>query len=191
MSQTDVPADAGWMEARIEAYVDGDLPAAERERFEATVAADPAWRVEVRAANAVRAGLRALPHASAPPAVAAAALRRIEQIERQDRREAVRRAWGQAWAATWRPALAMGVLVAAVVTSTFVGPAPRPLNATREPSAAEVQRAVQEARWALAYLSDVGRKTGVLVRKDVIGARVVAPAESALRAPDEEARAAN
>ena len=46
----------------------------------------------------------------------------------------------------------------------------------RQPSAAEVARATQQARYALAYLGKVSRQASLDVRDDVLARRVVLPA---------------
>ena len=52
---------------------------------------------------------------------------------------------------------------------------------------AEVERAEAQAEWALALVADLTRETGRAVREDVLRARVAAPVQEALAAPDLDA----
>lgn len=61
-----VPTDA-WMDAHIEAYVDGTLSPEGTTRFEAGLQADPRWKQQVERARDIRAFLRAQSPPSPPP----------------------------------------------------------------------------------------------------------------------------
>jgi hypothetical protein len=167
--------DRDWVDARVEAYLDGELSAGERARFEALAFSaedgETDWRAEVHLAHQIRAGLRALPPPVCPPhvarAVLAAARRRRAQAWKArlyERLEPLWRDWG-------RPALAMTALVLLVVSAALLGRPPRPAD---DP---EVARALAEVQWTLAYLSEVGRETGRTVRHDVLEERVVEPVQ--------------
>ncbi|MFQ5572063.1 MAG: hypothetical protein ACE5G0_20495, partial [Rhodothermales bacterium] len=75
--------------------------------------------------------------------------------------------------ALWQPALAMTFLLLLVVSSSLIGKPPRHHTA-------EVQQALAEVQWTLAFLSEMGRQTGQAVRDDVIKERVVWPVQDAL-----------
>lgn len=160
--------DAHWMAARVEAYVDDDLPPAERARFEAALADDPAWQHEVALARRIQVGLRALPAPPCPPRVLAA----LPHADRPPRPAPLpRRRWP-----TLRPALAGLALVGMVALSALPGRRPAPPPPVAE---AEVEQALADVKWTLAYLSSVSRRTGEAVRRDVED-RVVAPARAAV-----------
>lgn len=171
------------MDARLEAFLDGTLPAADREACAAALRADPAWQAELALARRIRQGLHALPVEPCPPAVTAAVLAHARRHAAPPWPERLA-AWIDAQAAVLgRPVLAMAVLVLVVVAASLVGrpqPAPQTLAAASE---AEVEQALAEVRWTLAYLSEVGRQTGRSVRRDVLEERVVAPVHEAIAAP--------
>jgi anti-sigma factor (TIGR02949 family) len=151
----------------LEPYLDGDLPRDEAERVRAHVASCAACAAELALAEAVQRELRALPELDCPPEV----LERI-RASRPQGAEVVplRRAW--------QPSRAARIAsIAAALALTVGGTAfllqPRP---PAQPSAAEVARATEEARFALAYLGQVNRKAGLDLREDVFEKRLVAPA---------------
>ena len=165
-----------WMDTRVEAYLDEGLPADEQARFEHALAADADWEAELFLARQIRDGLHALPQPVCPPRVADAVL---AQVRRQAQASWANRlqTWIEAqWLALWQPALAMAVLLLLVVSAALVG---RPQQQTTYADA-EIERAMQEVQWTLAYLSEVGRQTGKRVRDDVIAERVVGTVQGAL-----------
>ncbi len=164
---------ADWMDDRLEAYLDDALPADERRAFVQRLR-DEDWDDELLLARQVRDGLRALPQPRCPMPVTQAVLAEVRQ-----RRRASRAARLQAWLEAqlrsfWQPALAMSVLVLVVASAVLFG---RPPQHTHS---AEVEQALAEVRWTLAYLTEVGRETGHAVRDDVIEKRVVSPMQQAL-----------
>lgn len=171
-----------WMEDRIEAYLDGELEEAERASFERHLAGDQAWEAELFLAGKIRNGLQALPQPVCPPHVMHAVLAEVAQLEQRSWRHRLKGWADRWWAAFWQPSLAMALLLAVVVTATLVGrsPAPASMPAQADLEAAAVQEALAEAKWTLAYLSEVGRETGKAVRHDVLEERVVAPMQHAL-----------
>ena len=68
---------------------------------------------------------------------------------------------------------------ALVVSASLVGKPEQPEVQFAGIQDAEVQRALAEVEWTLAYLSDLGRQTGETVRRDVIKERVVEPVQDA------------
>ncbi len=164
-----------WMDARVEAYLDEVLPTDEQARFEHALAADADWEAELFLARQIRDGLHALPQPVCPPRVTDAVL---AQVRRQAQVSWIDRLQGwieQQWLALWQPALAMAVLLLLVVSATLIG---RPTQQATYADA-EVERAMQEVQWALAYLSEVGRQTGKVVRDEVIAERVVLTVQDA------------
>jgi anti-sigma factor RsiW len=61
----DCPSDR-WIDAHLEAYVDGALSPEDQARFEAGLRADPAWQSEVDHARSIRTYLRSQTPPSAP-----------------------------------------------------------------------------------------------------------------------------
>ncbi|MFQ5572008.1 MAG: anti-sigma factor family protein, partial [Rhodothermales bacterium] len=105
-----------WMDARVETYLDGGLPAEEHEAFEQALADDADWEAELFLARQIRIGLRTLPQPTCPPHVTEAVLAQVRgeaQVSWKDRFHA----WmEQQWTALWQPALAMTFLLLLVVS---------------------------------------------------------------------------
>lgn len=179
MKPFDAPPNADWLDDRVEAYLDGDLAAAEAAVFEAHLLQNEVWEEEMLLAEQIRQGLRALPEPWCPPAVTAAVLATVRQQVRQAWWTRLTDGFRQQTALLWRPALAMAALALLVVMASRIGtpslPAPSP-TAQR----AEVQRALAEVRWTLAFVSEVGREAGASVRDDVLAPHVVQPMQHAL-----------
>ncbi len=72
---TTTPGSPAWMNDRVEAYVDGDLDAADRALFERVLAQRAHWQRQVAQAERIAATLRAMPQPACPAHVADAVLR--------------------------------------------------------------------------------------------------------------------
>ncbi len=164
-----------WMDDRLEAYLDGDLTPEEAARFERGLSGDD-WAAELRRAASIRDGLHAMPLPECPPHVTRAVLREARRRARAEWLHRTREGLTHAWRLTARPALAMAVLVALVVVAALVTRPPRPAPGV------EVEHALAEVKWTLAYLSEVGRQTGASVHRDVLDAHVFGPMHEALGA---------
>ena len=169
------------MDDHIEAFLDEDLPPDEAARFEAHLATD-GWEEELLLARQIRDGLRALPVPPCPPEVTHAVLQQARREARASRRLRLREhldslhAWlTQAWRPLWQPALAMSMLLALVVAVGTLGRGPQ--QPTDDP---EVAQALAEAKWTLAFLSEIGRETSRSVRSEALEPHVVAPMNEAL-----------
>jgi len=167
-----------WVEDRIEAYLDGELPPDESALIETLIADEENWTSELLLAQHIRDELRALPEPTCPPAVTQAV---ITEVRRQARVawKARFRLWADRWwIELWQPTLAMTLLALIIITSTIVG-RQQPI-VRNEIDAAEVQHALAEAKWTLAYLSQIGKQTGQSVRHDVLEARIIEPMHHAI-----------
>lgn len=155
----------------LESFVDGELDAAAATTAQAHLDGCPACAAEHRLATAVRDELRALPEMDPPRSVL---LEVRHEIDRERfRKPTAHRAFRRRWAT-----LAAAVLAAAVIgLSLWREPAIRPAI---EPDpaavrAAEIDRATEEARFALAYMGQITRRAGLKLRDDVLIERVAAP----------------
>lgn len=165
-----------WLDARIEAYVDGELcPAdgAELERYLTTGMGEH----DVRMSRRVRDGLRSL----SSPMLPVGASRYVLERARAES-DSVPVTWLRwiargLWTPVLRPVFAMALLVLVVVSAVLIG---RPVPVEQISATAEVQQALAEAKWALAYVSHVGRETGSSVRSEVLQPHVVRPMQQAL-----------
>lgn len=168
-----------WMDARVEAYLDGALSVGEEARFEQGLAVDADWDAELFLARQIRDGLRALPDPVCPPHVTEAVLAQVRREARTSWIEQFHAWMQQQFTALWQPALAMTVVLLLVVSASLIG---RPAPPAPTYADAEVEQALAEVKMALGYLSEVSRQTGKVVRDDVIAERVVGNVQHALNA---------
>lgn len=170
-------------DALIEAYVDDEVSPSERGQLEAFVASDPDARDELQLARTLKRRLGALPQPQCPPDVTRAVLSAARSDVRRTFVERLRAAMAASWTTVVRPSLAVGVLVAVVVGGALITmPADDPAPTEAVASTEEVDRALDEAKWALAYISNLGRETATSIRDDVLDERVVRPVNRALEA---------
>jgi len=193
MKQPNHSIEYAWMDERVEAYVDGDLPADERERFEAMLEAHPEWEKQVQYARRIQTELHTLPHASCPPQVLDAVFERTRQ--RTNGASATESWWNWVWRELdiemhtgWKPALAFAMLLLVVVTSSLLtdpqnpaGLFDQPVTSSQQYSAAEIQAAETQAKWAIAYIAKVSQETGSTVENKVLEENLTAPVRRALR----------
>lgn len=151
----------------VEPYVDGDLEPVEAERLWVHLESCSACAGELALAQRIQAELRALPQLDCPPEI-------VERVRREGAqilpfRPPVRGGSGL----PFRLAAAAALLAVALGGGAFFI---RSQQQPRQPSAAEVARATQQARYALAYLGRVSRQASLDVRDGVLARRVVLPA---------------
>ena len=151
-----------WMEERIEAYLDGQLPPDEEAHFERLLDEDASWQDEVDLACRIRDGLHALPEPACPPRVTQAVLEKANAGPAPSIRDRLD-AWWDAQV-LWQPALAAGLALVLIALSALLL---MPATSPDQPSRAEVQQAAAEVKWTLAYLAHVGKETGEKLQQDV------------------------
>lgn len=183
------PLDASlhdWMDARVEAYVDDELPPDERETFERVLADHDHWALQVRCARRIHNELYDLPQPTCPPQVTQAVL---EHARRDQRPPSLAEWWSGLmerwfavpWRTAWQPALAMALLVALVISSVWLSQPPETTPpATAQYSPTEIKQAEDQAKWALAYIAHVGQETQTALRQEVIQNRIASPMRRAL-----------
>jgi len=167
---------------RIEALVDGELEEMEATALHEHFESCPGCARQYRLATEIRQELRGLPELDTPQHV-------LQAVLGTARRKASRRwSWDSFWQAP-RPAwIALGAATVAALLAVMI------LIPTQEPTAparsAEVERATEEARLALAYLDKLTHRTARDLREDVVQKRVVEPAarglSRSLKAPETE-----
>lgn len=184
------------MDARVEAYVDGDLPPPERATFEQVLDESPHWQAQVRHARRIRDELHTFATPSCPPQVTDAVLtetrRRANGASSTD---ASMGWWTWLWReldielqAGWKPALAFATLLLIIVTSSLLTDPQQSAGLVQQQSggaqhytSAEIQQAETKAKWAIAYIAQVSQKTGSTVEETVLEENVARPMRRALR----------
>ena len=156
-----------WVQERLEPYMDTELPDDERSALEAHLRICTSCSAELETARKVQETLRILPAQAAPEQITA----KVYAHARADLR-ARRRTWLQSWTTDWRPVLGMAV-AAILLIFTTIGLQDQEPTDTMTP--AEIARAERQVKWTIVYLSQVGRRTGLTVRDEVIGSRIVRP----------------
>jgi anti-sigma factor RsiW len=165
------PDDCAAILPLLEAYLDGELLAAEAKGVREHVARCPDCAAELRLAQAIQDGLRALPELDAPPAV----LARVRATASSERPNVVpfgRPSSPRRYAAL-AAALALAVLGALLLFELRSPTPPRP-------SPQEVAQATEQARLALAYVDQVSRRAGLALKDEVLPERLLAPAARGL-----------
>lgn len=169
----------------LEAYLDGDLSETDARGLEAYAASDDDAGRELRLARLMQQHLRQMPQPICPPEVTRAVLSTVRADARRSFGRRLRDAASLSWSTILRPSLAMGVFIGAVVAAALIGrpaadnPA-TPVTVSAEATPQEVEQALTDAKWALAYLSNVGRRTATTIRDDVLEEHVVQPVNRAL-----------
>lgn len=179
--------------SRLEAFVDGELEASETERWERHLVSCESCRDRLELTRSVKRELGSLPAFDAPEHVLEAVLRAArDETARADAGAATDRASRVGWWAALRPlpvAAAVATLLAAALWLVPRGVEeadPRSAAVSPATEAVVVERAAAEARWALAYVSTVSRRTGERIRDDLIGRRWIGSTARGLRAVSAE-----
>ena len=167
-----------WMNDRIEAFLDGEVSPDESAVIEKMMADDACWSTELLLAQQVRDELRALPKPVCPASVTQAVFTETRRQARVAWKDRIRLWIDRWWVELWQPTLAMSLLALIIIMSTLVGRQSQVVQNGVE--MAEVQQALAEAKWTLAYLSELGKQTGQSVRHEVLETRVVEPMHHAL-----------
>ncbi len=155
----------------LESYLDGELDAAAAATFQAHLESCPACAAEHRLAEAVRSELRALPALDAPSSVLREVQHEIER-ERFSKPPALP-STGRRWAALAAAVLATAAIGLSLWQQSTQQPKIEQDRAAAE--AAEIARATEEARFALAYMNQITRRASLKLRDDILIERVAAP----------------
>jgi anti-sigma factor RsiW len=180
----ELPDDCAAVLPLLESYLDDELSPTESEGVREHLARCPACAAELRLAEAIQIGLRALPELDTPPEVLAR-VRALAAEETAEETAAVlpfeRPAPKLSHPGRFRFATLAAALVLALLGGLFLfqlrspRPAPQPSAATPA-TPAEVARATAEARYALACIGRASRRAGLEIKDDVLPAHLVAPA---------------
>ena len=168
------------MDERIEAYVDGDLPADEQARFERALQTAPRWRAHVEQARIIRDGLHTLPRLACPPSVAEAVQATVQQRQTDRAERAPQRRLRLRPSAVWTSAVAAALLLV-IAFAALRHPSVPSDTETRPFTEAEVEQATAEIAWTLAYLAQLGEETGRAVEDVLPNAELVRSTRQALQ----------
>lgn len=189
MKRPDASSQVEWMDARVEAYVDGDLPDDAEARFEQIMQDNEYWEKQVSQACRIRDSLRSFPEPTAPPELTQ---RIFEQTSRahqslpwwREMLQSVMQTWRAVVAARQQPVVDYAVGLALVAVAVFFivmpldngvspnGVSPQVSSQLDVPitapySEAEVKRAVVKAKWTFNHVSDVGEMTARTLQEEL------------------------
>lgn len=174
--KTSEPTPCADIQNQIEACIDGDLSGEHLAAIDRHISACPACSREMALARRVRTALNALPVPDAPAGVAGRVFAQI----RAERHETLqpwlfwqRKSWLRP---AWRPLGAVAAAILLIWMGARMAQTPERIgtvsNSAGDISAEELALAEDQAKWALGYISQVSRRTGLTVRDDIIGGRV-------------------
>jgi anti-sigma factor RsiW len=153
----------------LEPYVDGDLAAAEAARLRSHLESCPACAAELALTRRIQRELRSLPQLDCPPEI-------VERARRQGA-EVVPFRLPLRRRRTGLPLRTLRVAAAAALLALSLGGGALFIRSQQQRQrAAEIAQATAQARYALALLGRVSRRTGLDVRDEVLARRVVLPA---------------
>lgn len=153
-----------WLDDRIEAYLDDDLPEEERRQVERLLDDNVPGRQSLSWAITIRDELRALPTPACSPDLQKNIMKEVRREAWSGYRTRFRSGFALflqgPFAKQWRPAIATLMLLVVATVVVFVINRPNLPEPSQEISQAEVDQALAEAKWALGYVSKTGRLTG-------------------------------
>ncbi|MBO6573975.1 MAG: hypothetical protein JJ896_01045 [Rhodothermales bacterium] len=149
----------------IEAFLDGMLSPEERQTVLGRAARDAGFAARLDLAKSIREALRTMPSEAAPPDLLPAVIR---EVRRDARRQMLARV--SRWFVSFdvRPALVTASLVLVIVMAGILGRPAEPV-----PTEPEVAEALEQIKWTLGLVSEVGQITAVHLRDDVLEPHVI------------------
>ena len=165
-------SDCEWVRVRIEAWLDGELDRPEADRFERHAGGCPDCDAEIELARSVSATLRSLPAVKCPGGLVERAAAVAAGRTRPTLRERVAGWFEPHLEVFLRPAMVAMTLVV-IAAGVFVLTGRKGMNGAIDPySHAEVEAAAQDAMIAFAYVGRYTRRTGSVLRREVIAERI-------------------
>jgi anti-sigma factor RsiW len=172
-----------WMQAHLEAYLDGDLSPTEVTIADLHLARCADCAAELKLARRVAGSLRSLPGQSCPARVTDTVRAHIGAAG--NRRYGVKpMPWYYRWQELFKRPLMIGAVTALfVVLTAVVGTrSPKQPQYTR----AQIEEAEIEAKMALALVSEITSRAGVAIEKDVLSVPLVKPALRAVKKKNDQ-----
>jgi anti-sigma factor (TIGR02949 family) len=171
------PVNCDWVLDRIDPFVDGDLPDTEALTLSRHADTCSICAEEITLAQSLQEVLNELPTPVIPVDLTARVFTQIELEERERSRAKWRTILDRFKMPAWRPAIGVLAIILVVLAGSRFWPWGQENNMELPAEAALTQQdlalAEEQAKWALAYISDIGLRTGKTVRDDVIGRRIV------------------
>ena len=156
-----------WVNDRLEAYLDNQLPSEEAMKVEKWLEGSDHWHEELTLAMHIRDELRGLRLPDCPPHLSQNIIRAARQDVWRSFTHRLNQFFLGGWISYWKPILATLTLL--IITSVIVFNVPRPIETPSENiSQVDVDQALNEVKWTLGYVSKTGRLTGESV-EDVLG----------------------
>jgi anti-sigma factor RsiW len=169
-----------WVQDMLDAYLAGDLSTTDQERFEIHCGDCDTCTHAIEWAEMTDTVLRSLPMHTCPDPVLDAVFDHVRSQRRSVWRNRLNSLVALRGGIRWQPALALAMVLVCIIT---IGILMRPTVPTEpEPTEAEIAQAVVDVKWALGYVSNVSRKTGMVVREDVIEPHVITPVQRQVNA---------
>jgi anti-sigma factor RsiW len=166
----------------LDALLDGVAGPDEKRRLEELCAQFPECAREREVAMAMRSALESIGTPSAPPSVARSVFREVHRRKTARFKDRVREGLAAIFGPAWRPALSLASAAVVLLTLFALFRPPQQPEEQTEYTAEEVQAAVEELRWALGYVGKVGKKTGLLIRDEIVEPHVMSPINKSLKA---------
>lgn len=172
--RADAATALAFVRERADEFVDGRLDERAAGLIDTFVVRYPACDHEIRKARLLKSGLRSI---DGPPCPGHVVQHVLDTVPARKPAYGFRRfhAAVPALRRVWRPAVAIASVVAIAIMFT--------INQDTSPGHTqdEVDQAVREVKWTLAYISDIGKQTGVTIRDDVVLSQVVSPINESLK----------
>ena len=174
-------SDCEWVRERIEAWLDGELDRPGADRFERHVGECPDCDAQIELGRSVLATLRSLPAVACPGGL----VERAAAVAEGSRTRPTLRERLAGWfephrEVLLRPAMVAMILVV-IAAGVFVLTGRNGMNGDTDPySRAEVEAAAQDAMIAFAYVGRYTRRTGSVLRREVVAERIAPRIERAL-----------
>lgn len=171
------PVNCDWVLDRIDPFLDGDLPDTEALTLSRHADTCSICAEEITLAQSLQEVLNELPIPVIPVDLAARVFTQIELEERQRSRAKWRPLLDRFKIPTWRSAIGVLATILVFLAGGWFWTSDQETSLQPSADAAltpeELALAEEQAKWALAYISDIGLRTGKTVRDDVIGRRIV------------------
>jgi anti-sigma factor RsiW len=163
-----------WADERLEPYLEGELSPADARALEGHLGSCARCRQEEASAREIAAELRGLPALDTPRRV-------LRGVEEKAQGRGLFRWKGPLFWVPVSSGVAATLLI--VVAAFLLRPAPK----EPVPDQAEVAAAVAEARFALAFVGQVSRRTGSTLREEQLKPWVLAPLAAVVVSPGQGA----